>query len=87
VRAFKKIEKKVYENAKYNTISDFKSAVLDNFIIDFPGTKYKEDAFFLNLIRPTNSNKNSVPTKMEERLNVSKVSITIFNKAQSRYEI
>jgi outer membrane protein assembly factor BamD len=29
----------------YNTISDFKSALvaLDNFIADYPGTPYKED--------------------------------------------
>jgi outer membrane protein assembly factor BamD len=31
----------------YNTISDFKSVVaLDNFIVDYPGTPYKEDALY-----------------------------------------
>jgi outer membrane protein assembly factor BamD len=43
-----KIERKS-ENAKgYNTISDFKSALvaLDNFIADYPGTPYKEDALY-----------------------------------------
>jgi outer membrane protein assembly factor BamD len=36
----------------YNTISEYKAAIvaLDNFIIDFPGTKYQEDALFLKLI-------------------------------------
>jgi outer membrane protein assembly factor BamD len=44
-----KIEKKVYENAKgYNTISDYKAAMvaLDNFVADYPGTTFKEDALF-----------------------------------------
>jgi outer membrane protein assembly factor BamD len=44
-----KNREKVFENAKgYNTISDFKSAlvVLDNFIVDYPGTPYKEDALY-----------------------------------------
>src|SRR6478736_1219751 len=39
-----KLEKKAYENAKgYNTISDYKSALVafDNFIADFPGTSLK----------------------------------------------
>jgi outer membrane protein assembly factor BamD len=52
----KKKNRKVFENAKgYNTISDFKSAIvaLDNFIADYPGTPYKEDAF-ISLIRHIN---------------------------------
>lgn len=72
-----KIEKKVYENAKgYNTISDFKSAIVafDNFIIDYPGTKYKEDALYYKLDSAYQLGINSVPSKMEERLNVAKVS-------------
>jgi outer membrane protein assembly factor BamD len=43
-----KIERKVYENAKgYNTISDYKSALvaLDNFI-DYPGTPFKDALFY-----------------------------------------
>jgi outer membrane protein assembly factor BamD len=48
VKVLQEIEK-VFENAKgYNTISDFKSALvaLDNFIADYPGTPYKEDALY-----------------------------------------
>ncbi len=44
-----KLEKKAFEIAKqYNTISDYKSAIvaLDNFILDNVGTSYKEDALF-----------------------------------------
>jgi outer membrane protein assembly factor BamD len=51
-----KIEK-VFENAKgYNTISDFKSALvaLDNFIADYPGTPYKKMLCITSLIRHIN---------------------------------
>lgn len=69
-----KIEKKVYENAKgYNTISDYKSALvaLDNFIADYPGTPFKEDALFYKFDSAYQLAINSVPSKMEERLNVA----------------
>ncbi|MCG9792601.1 outer membrane protein assembly factor BamD [Flavobacterium algicola] len=70
-----KIEKKVYENAKgYNTISDYKSALvaLDNFVNDYPGTPYKEDALYYRLDSAYKLGINSVPDKMEERLKVAK---------------
>ncbi|OYX86309.1 MAG: outer membrane protein assembly factor BamD [Flavobacteriales bacterium 32-34-25] len=72
-----KIELKVYENAKgYNTISDFKSAIVafDNFIIDYPGTKFKEDALYYKLDSAYQLGINSVPEKMQDRLNVAKTS-------------
>ena len=71
-----KIEKKVFENAKqYNTISDHKSAVvaLDNFISDYPGTMFKGDALFYKFDSSYQLAVNSIPSKMEERLNVAKV--------------
>lgn len=71
-----KIEKKVFENAKqYNTISDYKSALvaLDNFISDYPGTIYKEEALFYKLDSSYQLAINSIPSKMEERLNNAKV--------------
>ncbi|MBF0695498.1 MAG: outer membrane protein assembly factor BamD [Flavobacterium sp.] len=74
-----KIEKKVFENAKnYNTISDYKSALiaLDNFIADYPGTPFKEDALFYKLDSAYKLAINSVPSKMEERLNNAKVAYT-----------
>lgn len=70
-----KLEKKAFENAKgYNEISDFKSALvaLDNFIIDYPGTPYKEKALFYKLDSAYQLAVNSVPSKMEERLYVAK---------------
>ena len=71
-----KIEKKVFENAKqYNTISDYKSALvaLDNFISDYPGTIYKEEALYYKLDSSYQLAINSIPSKMEERLNNAKV--------------
>ena len=71
-----KLERKVFENAKgYNTISDYKSALvaLDNFVADFPGTPFKEEALFYKYDSAYQLGINSVPAKMEERLNVAKV--------------
>ena len=70
-----KLEKKVYENAlQYNTIMDYKSAIvaLDNFISDYPGTPFKEDALFYKYDSAYQLAINSVPDKMEERLNIAK---------------
>ncbi len=70
-----KIEKKVFENAKgYNTIMDYKSAMiaLDNFVTDYPGTPFKEDALYYKLDSAYQLGINSVPSKMQERLNVAK---------------
>lgn len=67
-----KLEKKAFENAKgYNTISDYKSALvaLDNFISDYPGTPYKEKALFYKLDSSYKLAINSVESKKEERLN------------------
>jgi len=86
-----KIEKKAFENAKqYNTISDFKAAQIafDNFISDFPGTTFKEEALFYKLDSAYKLALNSVPQKMEERLNNAK---TAYNslvkfKADSKFK-
>jgi outer membrane protein assembly factor BamD len=86
-----KIEKKAFENSKqYNTISDYKAAqiALDNFISDFPGTPFKEDALYLKLDSAYKLAINSVPSKMEERLKNAKsayYSLTKF-KADTKYK-
>ncbi len=70
-----KLEKKSYEIAKqYNTISDYKAALvaLDLFIGDYPGTPYKEKALFYRFDSAYKLAINSIPSKMEERLKVSK---------------
>jgi outer membrane protein assembly factor BamD len=66
-----KLEKKAFEVAKqYNTISDFKSAIvaLDNFIINYPGTPYKEKALYYKFDSAYKLAINSISTKMEDRL-------------------
>jgi outer membrane protein assembly factor BamD len=71
-----KLELKAFENAKqFNTISDYKASIvaLDNFIVDFPGTPYKEDALYIKLDSAYLLAINSVQSKMEERLNNAKV--------------
>ena len=86
-----KIEKKAFENAKqYNTISDFKAAqiALDNFISDFPGTIYKEEALYYNLDSAYKLAINSIPSKMEERLKNAKSAYNNLTKykADSEYK-
>jgi outer membrane protein assembly factor BamD len=71
-----KLEKKSFEVAKqYNTISDYKAAiiVLDNFIAEFPGTKYKGAALFYKLDSSYQLAINSIDSKKEERLTNAKV--------------
>lgn len=86
-----KLERKAYENAKlYNSISDFKAAIvaLDNFVADFPGTPYKEDALFYKLDSAYQLAINSVVDKMEARLNTAKLSYgsLIKFKADTKYK-
>ncbi|MBS7786726.1 outer membrane protein assembly factor BamD [Flavobacterium sp. CYK-55] len=84
-----KIEKKYFEIAKqYNTISDYKSAlvVLDNFVSDFPGTKYKEEALFLKLDSAYKLAINSIPSKMEERFKNAKMAYTGLMKFKDNTE-
>tara|TARA_B100000965_G_scaffold406731_1_gene447700 strand:- start:2990 stop:3790 length:801 start_codon:yes stop_codon:yes gene_type:complete len=66
-----KVEFKAFEIAKqYNTIRDYKSAiiVLDDFISDYPGTPYREDALFYLLDSSYELAINSIDLKKEERL-------------------
>ena len=74
-----KIEKKYFEIAKqYNTISDYKGALvaLDNFIDEYPGTPYKEEALFYRFDSAYKLAINSIPSKMEERLKNAKIAYT-----------
>ena len=70
-----KLEKKAFEIAKqYHTTADFfgdyTAAIktFDNFLIDFPGTKLKEDALFYKFDSSYRFAINSIASKMEERL-------------------
>jgi outer membrane protein assembly factor BamD len=86
-----KLEKKAFENAKqYNTISDFKAAQIafDNFISDFPGTSFKEDALYYKLDSAYKLAINSIPSKMEERLrNAKSAYASLYKfKADTKYK-
>ena len=66
-----KLEFKAFEIAKqYNTIRDYKSAiiVLDDFISDYPGTPYREDALYYLLDSSYELAINSIDSKKLERL-------------------
>ena len=84
-----KLEKKAFENAKiYNSISQYKAAIvsLDNFLIDYPGTVYKEKALFYKLHSAYNLAINSVPLKKLERLNNAKTAYDNLMKFKSDTE-
>jgi outer membrane protein assembly factor BamD len=72
-----KKEKKAFEIAKQFTklgnsfILDYSVsavAALDNFIGDFPGTIFREEALYLKLVATTNLALNSTENRKEERL-------------------
>ncbi|MCA6422923.1 MAG: outer membrane protein assembly factor BamD [Flavobacterium sp.] len=84
-----KLELKAYQNAIiYNNISDYKAAMVafDNFIINFPGTPYKEKALFYKLESAYNLAINSYQNKMEERLISAKAAYTGFVKYYNNSE-
>ena len=84
-----KLEKKYFEIAKqYNTISDYKAALvaLDNFIADYPGTQYKEAALYYRFDSAYQLAVNSVPSKMEERLKNAKVAYSTLVKFKENSE-
>lgn len=74
-----KIEKKYFEIAKqYNTIAgytrDYNAAIvaLDNFLIDYPGTIYTEDALYYKFDSVYHLAKNSIASRKKERLEQAK---------------
>jgi outer membrane protein assembly factor BamD len=86
-----KLEKKAFENAKiYHTISDYKAAMVafDNFIINYPGTPYKEKALYYKFDSAYLLAINSVSSKMKERLENAKSAYTSLMKfkADSEYK-
>ena len=74
-----KLELKAFEIAKqYNTIGDFtrdyNAAIiaLDNYVYNYPGSKYKEDALYYKYDSMYQLAINSIPSKKQERLNSAK---------------
>ena len=84
-----KLEKKAFEIAKqYNTISDHKAAivVIDNFITDFPGTKYKGEALFYKFDSAYQLAINSIESKKAERIANAKTAYLNLLKANPSSE-
>lgn len=85
-----KLEKKAFEIAKqYNKIAgyngDYTASIksFDNFILDFPGSTYREEAFFYKLDSAYKMAMNSVESKREERLENVKMHHKNFKKSYS----
>lgn len=65
-----KIEKKAYEIAKqYNSIADYKASIkaTENFLSNYPGTSFREDAMFLKFDSMYKLASKSLTYLMEER--------------------
>ena len=80
-----KLENKAYSIAKqYNHIQDFQSSIkaFDNFILEYPGTPFREKAMFYRLDSAYKLAINSVPRRKEERLENA---ITYFNSFKKSY--
>jgi outer membrane protein assembly factor BamD len=66
-----KLAKKAFYNAKQYYITEYhKSAIiaLKNVLVDFPGSKYEEEIYFLIIESSFLLAKNSISTKKQERL-------------------
>ncbi|WP_298903941.1 outer membrane protein assembly factor BamD [uncultured Psychroserpens sp.] len=74
-----KLERKAFEIAKqYNRVayfesSDYEAAIkaFDNFLADFPGTTFKEEAMFYRLDSAYKLGINSIQSKKQARLNTA----------------
>lgn len=67
----RKLEKKAYMNAKmYYELQDYKAAItsFDQFLHDFPDTKYREEVLYLSIDSKYSLAFNSIDTKKEERI-------------------
>lgn len=85
-----KKEKKAFEIAKqYNKLGEFnydmlKSAIasLDNFVSDFPGSIYREEALYIKVEASTNLALNSFESLKPERLQTAKAA---YNNLKKQY--
>jgi len=70
-----KLEKKYYTIAKlYYDLDRYKAAIraFNNYLIDYPGTAFKEDALFYRFKAAADLALNSVESKKEKRLQTAK---------------
>ncbi|WP_033961822.1 outer membrane protein assembly factor BamD [Psychroserpens jangbogonensis] len=83
-----KLEKKAFEIAKqYNKIayfesSDYEAAIkaFDNFLVDYPGTSFRQEAMFFRLDSAYRLAINSVKSKKEGRLDIALGYYNTFHK-------
>ena len=78
-----KLELKAFSVAKqYNQISDYQASIksFDNFILDFPGSKLREDALFYRFDSAFKLAINSVQWKKQQRLETAKTYYDSFKK-------
>jgi outer membrane protein assembly factor BamD len=81
-----KIEKKFFEVAnQYNRISDYKAAIkaFDLYILEYPGSSYRMEAFYLRLESAYNLAIRSLPALVETRLMEAKTYYNSFNRYYS----
>lgn len=84
-----KLEKKAYSIAKqYNKILDYKASIasFDNFIIDFPGTSFREKALFYRFDSAYQLAIRSVEYRKEARLITAKTYYNAFKKSYANSE-
>ena len=80
-----KLAKKAFFNAKQYVITEYhKSAIiaLQNVLIDFPGSKYEQEIYFLIVESSFQLAKNSISTKKQERLENT---IDVFHEFIEKY--
>lgn len=79
-----KLEKKAFEIAKqYNRITDYEASIksFDNFILEFPGTSFREEAMFYRLDAAYKLSVNSTERKKETRVNNAIAYYNAFKKS------
>lgn len=89
-----KLEKKAFEIAKqYNKIayfesSDYEAAIkaFDNFLLEYPGSSFREEAMFYRLDSAYRLAINSVQYRKEERLHIAMGFYNAFHKYYSNSE-
>lgn len=89
-----KLERKAFEIAKlYNKIANFESAdyeasikAFDNFLLDYPGTTFREEAMYYRFDSAYKLGINSVEYKREDRLNTAIKYYNAFHKAYPESE-
>jgi len=80
-----RLEKKYFEISKqYLTLEKYRAAMVsfDNFLEDFPGTKYKEQALYLKFVAAYDLGMKSIFQKKESRI---KDALTVYNKIKKAF--